>query len=93
MKSQSKILILTCIWKRHDIFKILKENIKILQQKYNIDMLIVGSEGEDSRRLCDGFNYVEAENFPLSDKWNAGIRYAKKLKWDYLKRSVLHALS
>lgn len=84
MKSQSKILILTCIWKRHEIFEIFKENIKILQKKYNIDLLVVGSEGEVSKNLCKDFYYVESENQPLSNKWNNGIKYAKQLEWDYL---------
>jgi glycosyltransferase involved in cell wall biosynthesis len=72
------------LWKRHDVFEIFKQNIRILQRKYNINLLVVGSEGEVSKKLCKGFYYVEAENQPLSNKWNAGIQYAKRLEWDYL---------
>jgi glycosyltransferase involved in cell wall biosynthesis len=83
-KKDCKILILTCLWKRHDVFEVFKEKIRILQSKYNIDLLVVGSEGEISKSLCSEFHYVEAPNQPLSNKWNEGIKYAKDLEWDYI---------
>jgi glycosyltransferase involved in cell wall biosynthesis len=81
---KSKILILTCLWKRPEVFEIFKENIKILKEKYDVDLLVVGSEGEVSANLCKEYHYVEAPNQPLSNKWNAGIKFAENLTWDYL---------
>ena len=86
MNRQPKILILTCLWKRHDIFEIFKLQYKKLQEKYNIELLVIGSEGNESKDLCKDFYYLKYKNQPLSNKWNAGIKEAKKYKWDYLLR-------
>jgi len=81
-----KIVILTCVWKRPEITKIFFEQIELLKKyEYEIDCVSVGSEGEESRKLCEPYShYVEYKNLPLGDKWNAGARYCKDLDFDYL---------
>jgi hypothetical protein len=46
--------------------------------------VIIGSEGERTRRMAEGFVYVEHFNQPLSDKFNSGIRKALEIGADYV---------
>jgi len=65
---------------RKEIYEFFLERMRHLSREFNIDMLVVGSEGEASRRMTEGagFLYLEHENNPVSDKWNAGLRELKK---------------
>lgn len=63
------------------------EGVKKLQResKHHIDVSCVLSEPEYIE-LCGkyGFNWVFAENLPLGNKMNAGIKSTMKFKYDYL---------
>ncbi|VXD14067.1 hypothetical protein PL8927_270242 [Planktothrix serta PCC 8927] len=75
----NKIVIYTCVWKRPELTQIILSYYSMLKRelagKIQLELLAVGSEGEESRKLCQscGFDYVEYENQPLSDKWEYGI--------------------
>lgn len=72
--------ILTTLWKRHDLESLVMEYYRCLHiDGINLVRVAVGSEGAVSRFNAEssGFHYVEAPNDPLSDKWNAGMRYLK----------------
>jgi len=83
------IVITTMMWKRHDIFKIWSEGIIRLKRDFprvRISTVVVGSEGDVSRNLCEsyGFIYVEHENTPLGSKANARLTACKLLDPDYV---------
>jgi hypothetical protein len=65
---------------RKEIYKFFLERMRHLSREFNIDMLVVGSEGEASRWITEeaGFLYLEHENNPVSDKWNAGLQELEK---------------
>lgn len=69
--------ILTTIWKRHALTAIVLDHV-VAWELPGLDCvrLAVGSEGEASRTIAEnaGWEYVEHNNLPLSDKWNAGMQ-------------------
>lgn len=75
-----KIVLLTCVWRRHELTKIVLsyyEKVReYLAEHVDITLLAIGSEGQASRRICEqhGFNYLEYKNIPLSDKWEFGVK-------------------
>lgn len=50
------------------------------------DMDVIAMYSGEFEALCRKHDVlgVKYQNLPLSDKWNAGIRHALTLKWDYL---------
>lgn len=81
-----KLGILTAVWKRYEVLETFKEGIERLKKHSNIEIEVVavGSEGKQSANACKEFHYVEYENNPLSDKWNAGMLKMKELNVDYV---------
>tara|TARA_B100000029_G_scaffold513901_1_gene614860 strand:+ start:65 stop:1924 length:1860 start_codon:yes stop_codon:yes gene_type:complete len=82
------LVMLTCIWKRPKLTKIilsyyskLKEEVK---NTVNLEFVAVGSEGNKSRKICEGagFHYFEHENQPMSGKWQHGLEMTKKYNPD-----------
>lgn len=70
--------ILTTLWKRHDLEDIVLEYYRNMHlDSVVFHRVAVGSEGEVSRFIAEAsdWHYIEAPNNPLSDKWNAGMRY------------------
>lgn len=57
-----------------------------LRSRYDIDVLVVGSEGSISRKATEarGFRYMEYANHPVSDKWAAGLNEMRKDDPDYV---------
>lgn len=70
---EPNILIATPVWKRPRIFEFWAERMKPL----GCDILVVGSEGEQSRQLAQkhGFFYIEKPNIPFGAKLNARSAY------------------
>lgn len=85
-----KLLILTCVWKRHELSRLFFSYYEGLGKKLSpdidIQIIAVGSEGETSRSVCegDGVHYLEHPNQPLSDKWQAGLDFARSFDFDAL---------
>jgi len=71
-----RIALVVCIYKRHDLEVITLENFKRQAKAHGFDVIVVGSEGESSKKLAKGCIYVEHENRPVSNKHNAGIKKA-----------------
>lgn len=88
MGAKPKLLVLTCVWKRHELTNAFYRYYKKIKQELadtiEITLLAVGSEGNTSRVNCQahGFNYVEADNSPLTYKWQAGMQEASKFQFD-----------
>jgi hypothetical protein len=86
----NRIGICMSIWKRHRITEIVldyyKELKKELRGKIEIEVFVVGSEGEKSRKMVEsrGFVYKEFPNEPLSEKQNQRLLLAKDWKPDGL---------
>lgn len=72
-----------CIWRREDITKTVfdyyQRLIIELKEIVEIQVFIVGSEGNKSKVLTKsfGFNYKEFPNSPLSSKQNQSVLFAK----------------
>ncbi|GAA3712472.1 hypothetical protein GCM10022421_19750 [Oceanisphaera sediminis] len=87
---KTKIIMLTCIWQRHDLTRIFFNYYKELKQQLssNLDLQIiaVGSEGEISKTLCEQGDaiYIEHPNEPLTAKWQAGISALESYDFDAL---------
>jgi len=76
-----KIVILTAIWKRHKLFEIFKQGIERVKGNtpYHIELVVIGSEGKPFAK-----HHVETRNFPLSNKWQTGLKEVRKLNPDYV---------
>lgn len=77
-----KLCVVTGMWKRPDVFKIFGRHYKNL----GIDVIVVGSEGETSKKLAEsfGFIYLERPNKPLGSKMNATITEAMKREYTHV---------
>lgn len=73
-------VIVTGMWKRHDVFKIFKRHYQAL----GIDVIVAGSEGSVSRKLCEGFTYLETPNQPLAEKMNATTIKALEMGYSHV---------
>lgn len=82
-----RIQIVIPLWKRPEVTKFCFDELKklIAESKHELRVLCVLSESEYIP-VCDsyGFNWVYADNNPLGEKINKGIRRALEFKWDYL---------
>ena len=83
-----KIALLTTVWKRAGVTKFVLNHYNNLRTILDIELikLAVGSEGKDSRELCEssGWDYLEYENRPLSKKWQAGLYALRTTKPDFV---------
>ena len=83
-----KLLILTCVWKRHELSRLFFSYYDMLRRKLSgivdIQIVAVGSEGRISQSICEeyGAHYIEYPNKPLSDKWQAGLYHARSFDFD-----------
>lgn len=75
------------MWKRPNVTQYCFDQLLklIARSKHEISVLCVISESEYIK-VCDdyGFNWIYADNNPLGEKINKGIRRALEFKWDYL---------
>lgn len=82
------IVFVTMIYRRHDIFHVWAKNMNKLKESTpaNIHVIVAGSEQEKSKDLVEsyGFEYLETENSPLSNKANATTLAAKKHEPDFV---------
>jgi hypothetical protein len=84
-----KVCFVTGLWKRHHIFEMFAEQIKLLQREFSdqtdIHVAVSGSEGKASRDVVEkyGFHYTETPNQPLGVKMNHALEVAQALQPDY----------
>jgi glycosyltransferase involved in cell wall biosynthesis len=85
-----KILILTPVWRRPEIFEICLKGIKRIQQykpkKFNIQPLFILSESKAVELVSQyGYEFIFVKNEPLGEKKNTGLTYAlENFNFDYL---------
>jgi hypothetical protein len=82
MLHKAQIGILTCRWKREEVFKLFSKGLRRLCDTFDLTALVVGSEG--TKTHCEGFYYLDFPNDPLGRKWNAGMKAFSKLNPDYV---------
>lgn len=83
-----RIQIVIPLWKRPEVTKFCFDELKklIASTKHELRVLCVISESEYIK-VCDsyGFNWIYADNNPLGEKINKGIKRALESKWwEYL---------
>lgn len=80
--------ILSCIWKRPKLTKIFLNHLKLLATNLRDDIelvpVIIGSEEENERIMCEQYNffYDKFPNEPLSRKWEYGIKVTESMDLD-----------
>lgn len=81
-----RIVIVSAIWKRPEIFKLFASGVHELKKTFNVDCVVAGSEGIVSREIVEreGFKYIEVANDPLARKHNFAVREARRMRPDYL---------
>jgi hypothetical protein len=79
-----RIGVLITLWKRPGLAGLVLSRCKSIKEKLSplldLEVMVVGSEGEASRVLAaaNGFEYLECNNNPLGAKYNAGLRALKE---------------
>ena len=65
---------------RRDIYRFFCERVRNITDKFGVEMLVVGSEGEESEKITTsyGHHYIEYPNKPVSNKWNKGMLAVKE---------------
>lgn len=71
---------------RGPIYQSFLNRMAHIRAKYGIEMLVVGSEGYVSKNMTvdSGAMYLEFDNHPLSNKWNAGMIQLRQHDPDYV---------
>jgi hypothetical protein len=80
-----KIVIATLLWKRHELFRVWAEALLDAVTE-PFDVLVAGSEGDESRALVEGygFHYLETPNAPIGAKANARFAACEALDPDFV---------
>lgn len=67
----------------HDMFC---KRMAHIRDKFGIEMLVIGSDGEISKNMTEGYGhlYMEFENKPVSNKWNGGMAKMREYEPDYV---------
>lgn len=83
---RKKILLVTAIYGRHDLTRVVLAYYAELKRGFKMEMLCVGSEGDKSRQLAEawGWKYIEAPNKPLSQKFNALFKESQHYDYDFM---------
>ncbi len=85
-----RLAVLTCVYGRPEITKIFKKHLLSVEHQlsntYTFLNIIVDSETSNEALFAQDchFVYLNANNNPLSNKWQAGLTYLKDLQWDNL---------
>lgn len=67
----NKLIVLVPFYKRHRLTKLCFKRLKSQSKKLGFEVVVAGSEGEESKKLAKGLHYIEVPNQPLSNKLNA----------------------
>lgn len=86
---KSRMIIVTALWGRAELTNLVLDyyrRMKLFFPPDTIQLLCVGSEGETSRQLAEsnGWDYIEAPNAPLSQKFNRLFEGTKSYEFDIL---------
>jgi glycosyltransferase involved in cell wall biosynthesis len=82
-----RLCLVTCVWKRPALTSLVFRHYRHLaksMQGIDITIVAAGSEGTQSRDLCEanGVHYVESPNTPLSFKWDLALHEARLFEPD-----------
>lgn len=83
-RGRPRLVLATTVWKRPALTDAVLRHYRSIRRQLadeiELVLLAVGSEGNRSREICErnGFAYLEHENHPVTDKWNAVIARARE---------------
>lgn len=77
-----KLALCFCIWKRHQLERIIIEYYLSLSKRFNFDIVVCGSESEKSAQIAKECVYIEYSNEYVSNKHNALIKSLKGKGYD-----------
>jgi len=80
----NKIAVIVPFFQRHDVTTLCFERLARQQIAFGLTVYTAGSEGEKSKSLAEsfGFNYVEVENLPVSNKNNVLLQSTRSGNFD-----------
>lgn len=79
------IHVLTCFQGRRDITEIYLKGFERIRKNFDITYTFCASDQEDITHLKErGYECLEYNNHPLSNKWNYALQNALKQKWTHL---------
>lgn len=70
----NKLAVVVPFYKRPELTKLCFKMLRDQSKRLGFDVIVAGSEGEESKKLARGFKYIEVENQPLGRKLNALIK-------------------
>jgi hypothetical protein len=74
-----KLALVIPIWKRHPLTNYLLTWYHLMSvPEVELTLIVVGSEGEMTRRLARGLEYLEASNDLIDRKYDMGIAHARR---------------
>jgi hypothetical protein len=73
----NKLAIISPFYKRHEVTALCFKRLLSQSKKYNVDVIVAGSEGEESKKLAKGLKYIETPNTPLGAKLNSLLSECK----------------
>jgi hypothetical protein len=78
MERYNKIAVVVPFYKRHRLTSLCFKRLLSQSKKLKFDVVVAGSEGEDSKKIAKGLKYIEVENQPLGKKLNALLNECRK---------------
>ena len=78
----NKLALCFCVWKRHELERIVIEYYLKLSKTFNFDIVVCGSEGAKSAQIAKECVYIEYPNQPVSNKHNALMQSLKGKGYD-----------
>lgn len=73
----NKLAVILPIWKRYALTSLVLERLRDQSVTFGFDVYVAGSEGDVSKELSKGLNYIECDNLPVGNKLNALIQQTK----------------
>lgn len=70
----NKLAVILPFYKRPELTKLCFKMLKDQSRRLGFDVIVAGSEGQESRKLAKGLKYIEVQNQPLGRKLNALIK-------------------
>jgi hypothetical protein len=88
-QNQLRIGVLTALWQREKLSAFFLDHWnKVFASIQNVQFkpLAVGSEADSSKNLAESncWNYIEAPNKPLGNKWNIGMKWFEVMDVDFV---------
>jgi len=66
----NKLVTIVPFYKRHRLTSLCFDRLRDQSKRLGFDIIVAGSEGEESKKIAKGIKYIEVDNNPLGGKLN-----------------------